>query len=322
MEKSINGIITRIESKDHYVLTEDGDQTRCYLRGKFQKEFELKKDKLYALDITAVGDRVKFNLNDDGSGVIHSIEKRKNYLSRKAPKVKGASFRGERLEQIIAANVDNLFIVTSIKKPKFNPNSVDRIIVAGESSHLNIYIIINKTDLDKKGEAEKWKEFYESVGYKVFLTSIENSQVPQQELAKITSDNTSIFWGHSGVGKSSFLNYLYPQLNLKVKKVSDYSNKGRHTTVTVRMEEIDSNTFIIDTPGIREIEPYGITKENLSHYFIEFKPFIHDCKFNTCTHHHEPGCAVRKGVKENKISTERYSSYLNILETIEDDMIF
>ncbi len=322
MENTIDGIITRIESKDHYVLTENGEQVRCYLRGKFQKEFELKKDKLYALDITAVGDKVKFDLNDDGSGVIHSIEKRKNYLSRKAPKIKGASFRGERLEQIIAANVDNLFIVTSIKKPKFNPNSVDRIIVAGESSHLNIFIIINKTDLDKKGDAEKCKEFYESIGYNVFLTSIENSQVPQDELAEITFGRTSIFWGHSGVGKSSLLNHLYPELNLKVKKVSDYSNKGRHTTVTVRMEKVDSNTFIIDTPGIREIEPYGITKENLSHYFIEFEPFLHDCKFNTCTHHHEPGCAVRNAVEEGKLSKERFDSYLSLLETIEDDMIF
>ena len=294
----------------------------CYLRGKFQKDYELKKDKLFTLDIAAVGDRVKVELNKDGTGVITNIIKRDNYLSRKAPRIKGASFRGERLEQIIASNLDNLFIVTSIKKPKFNQRSLDRLIVAGESSHLNIFIIINKTDLDKKHNAEKWKNLYESIGYKVFLTSISDKIISSEEILNVIKNSTNIFWGHSGVGKSSILNFLFPDLNLKVKNISKSTSKGRHTTVTVRMEKVDKNTFIIDTPGIREIEPYGITKENLSHYFVDFQPYIHDCKFNTCTHHHEPGCAVIKAVDKGEIFLQRYESYLNMLESIEDDMIF
>lgn len=322
METNIKGRIVRIESKDYYVLKENGEMIRCYLRGKFQKEFELKKDKLYTLDIAAVGDFVDFDMNDDGTGVIGKICERQNYLSRKAPKVKGASYRGERLEQIIAANVDNLFVVTSIKNPSFNSRLVDRLIVAAESSQIKPYIIINKIDLDKKNLADEWSRLYNEVGYDVILSSVVKPVSSQHELKKAINGKVSVLWGHSGVGKSSLLNLFYPHLNLKVKEVSKYSSKGIHTTVTVRMEKVGEDTFIIDTPGIREIAPYGITKENLSHYFIEFLPFIHSCKFNTCTHHHEPGCAVIEAVEKNKISEKRYESYLHLLESIEDDLYF
>lgn len=316
------GRIVRIESKDYYVLSDQDKIVRCYLRGKFQKEFELKKDKLFTLDIAAVGDFVKFSKNEDGTGAIEKIEERKNHISRKAPKIKGASYRGQRLEQIVCANVDNLFIVTSIKKPSFNNRSVDRLLVTAESSHVKPFLIINKVDIDKNDSAQKWKEFYEEIGYTVFVTSTE---VEFDSFAKIESElegKVNLFWGHSGVGKSSILNKIFPELNFKVKKISDYSNKGTHTTVTSRMELVGKDTFIIDTPGIREIDPYGITQENLSHYFNEFVKFIHDCKFNTCTHHHEPGCAVIKAVEAGKISEERYISYLNILDTIEEDLYF
>lgn len=322
MEKSIKGRIVRIESKDYYVLSQKDEVIRCYLRGKFQKEFELKKDKLFTLDIAAVGDFVDFKMNEDGTGVIEKVYERENNISRKAPKIKGASYRGERLEQIIAANVDNLFIVASIKQPSFNNRSIDRLIVTGESSHIKPYLIINKIDLDKHNTAEKWKEFYEEIGYKVFLTSIQQTNSVFDEMKKYLNQKVNLFWGHSGVGKSSILNTLYPHLNFKVKEISNYSNKGTHTTVTVRMEKVDENTFVIDTPGIREIDPYGIKKENLSHYFIEFLPYIHDCKFNTCTHHHEPGCAIIKAVEDGKIFPERYESYLNLLNSIEEDLHF
>ncbi len=132
----------------------------------------------------------------------------------------------------------------------------------------------------------------------------------------------NLFWGHSGVGKSSLLNQLYPGLHLKVGQISNYTLKGRHTTVTVLMKKVDESTFVIDTPGIREIDPYGIKKEDLSHYFREFKEFIHDCRFNTCTHNHEPDCAVVKAYNEGKIGEERYNSYLNILDSIEEDLFF
>jgi len=322
LENSIEGRILRIESKDYYVLTKNDEVIRCYLRGKFQKDFELKKDKLYTLDIASVGDFVEFEMNQDGTGFIGKVLERRNHISRKAPRIKGASYRGERLEQIVAANIDNLFVVASIKKPLFNNRSIDRLLVTAESSHIKPYLIINKTDLDKDNVAEQWKELYEEIGYVVFLTSLKSNKLNPSIIKNELKNKVNIFWGHSGVGKSSILNTLYPYLNFKVKEISNYTSKGTHTTVTVRMEEVERDTFIIDTPGIREIDPYGITKENLSHYFIEFLPYIHDCKFNTCTHHHEPGCAVIDAVEEEKISLERYQSYLNLLDSIEDDLNF
>jgi len=131
-----------------------------------------------------------------------------------------------------------------------------------------------------------------------------------------------LFWGHSGVGKSSLLDKLFPQLNLETGVISSFTDKGTHTTVTSIMLEVEKGTFIIDTPGVREIDPYGIRKEDLGHYFTEFAEFINNCKFSTCTHHHEPGCAVIKAVENHKISYERYESYLRILDTIEEDIIF
>lgn len=274
------------------------------------------------MDVAAVGDFVEYETNEDGTGVINKIFERKNYLSRKAPKVKGASYRGERLEQVIAANIDNLVVVSSIRKPLFNNKSVDRLIVAGESSGVDVQLVINKLDLQKNCEAEKWKKFYEEIGYNVYLTSIKKESADLDRLPDNLKDKVNIFWGHSGVGKSSILNLLYPELNLKVQDISSYSNKGKHTTVTTLMCKVEKNTYVIDTPGIREIEPYGITKENLCHYFIDFAEYVNECKFNTCTHCHEPDCAVVNAVREGRIKKERYESYLNMLETIEDDLYF
>ncbi len=142
------------------------------LRGKFKKDFSLKKDKLYQTDIAVVGDKVKFDLNDDGTGFIYEIFPRENYLSRKAPRIRGASYRGERLEQIIASNIDQVFIVTSISEPNFNNKTVDRFLVACESSRLSVKIIINKTDLDKNNSVIHWQSLYTKIGYEVLLTSI------------------------------------------------------------------------------------------------------------------------------------------------------
>jgi ribosome biogenesis GTPase len=132
----------------------------------------------------------------------------------------------------------------------------------------------------------------------------------------------SLFWGQSGVGKSSIINKIFPGLSLNIGKISTYTDKGKHTTVTTNMINVGENTFIIDTPGIREIDPFGIRKEDLGHYFLEFTDYIYDCRFNTCTHFHEPECAVVEAVNNKKISEYRYDSYLRILDTIEEDIIF
>ncbi len=294
---------------------------RCGLKGKFKKIYALKKDKLSVLDIAAVGDHVLFDYNRDGTGIIYEVEDRKNYLSRKSPKFKGSSFRGERLEQIIAANLDNLFIVASIKHPEFNNRLVDRLIVTAVSSGISVKIIINKIDLDEENESAGWEKLYSDIGYKVYLTNgLSGNGI--ERLRKVVQGKVNVFWGPSGVGKSTILNSLFPSFDFKVGDVSEYSQKGTHTTVTSIMKKVGENTFLVDTPGLREIEPYGIKKEDLGHYFEEFLPHLNECKFNTCTHLHEPGCEIIKMTEEEKIDKRRYKSYLNMLETIEEDIIF
>jgi len=281
----------------------------------------MKKDKLYLIDIAAVGDYVDYDLNDDGTGSIYNIEKRDNYISRKAPKIKGSSYRGERLEQIVASNIDNFFIITSIFAPEFNNKVIDRFLVIGESAKLNCFIVINKEDLDQENLLSEWEEIYSIIGYRVIRTSAK-ANIGVDKLKELFKGKKNILWGQSGVGKSSILNKIYPGLNLKTKLISTFNEKGTHSTVTSTMFKVDMNTFVIDTPGIREIEPYGIRKEDLGHYFREFLPYIKNCKFNTCTHFHEPECAVIRAVEEEEIFPERYDSYLKLLYTIEQDIIF
>jgi ribosome biogenesis GTPase / thiamine phosphate phosphatase len=301
--------------------SENQEMIRCGLKGKYKKDFHLKKDKLYHTDIAIVGDEVLFEGNKDGTGIIHTINPRRNYLSRKAPKIRGASYRGERLEQIVASNIDNFFIITSFAEPPFNNKVVDRFIVAGESSYLNIIIIFNKIDLDKNNSADEWVNLYKNIGYKTLTTSIIIDD-GLDDLKRLCIGKTNLFWGQSGVGKSSLLNQIFPHLNLGTGAVSSSTDKGLHTTVTSVLLKVGNDTFLVDTPGIREIDPFGIRKEDLCHYFIEFGKFASDCRFNTCTHNHEPGCKVTEAVEQNQISYERYESYLRILETIEEDIIF
>lgn len=302
-------------------MNEKDEEVRCSLRGRFQKEFALKRGKLFAVDIVAVGDQVLYEMNKDGSGVIEKILPRRNYISRKAPKIKGASTRGERLEQIIAANVDNLVIVSSCQLPKLNNRLIDRLIVIGESSHIKPIIVINKTDLDTSEDFKTLIQLYQGIGYEVLATSIITKN-GLEELRETMKNRINLMWGQSGVGKSSLLNEIYTSLNFKIGTISDSTSKGKHTTVTSVLRKVDVGTFIIDTPGIREIDPYGVRKEDLGHYFVEFKPFQDNCRFNTCTHDHEPGCAIIEAVEKELIDKLRYQSYLNMLATVEDDMNF
>ncbi len=294
---------------------------RCSLRGKFKKEFKFKKDKLFKTGIAVVGDLINFELEKDGTGTIDFIEERKNYISRKAPLAQGSSYRGERLEQVIASNIDNLFIITSTARPEFNNKTIDRLIVAGESSKLNIIIIINKIDIGNPETYVEWSNLYRVIGYKTILTSKITGD-GFSEINELIIGKRNLFWGQSGVGKSSILNYLFPGINLNTGEISNATNKGKHTTVTSLMLKVKAETYIIDTPGIIEIDPFGIRQKDLGYYFIEFAEFINKCRFNTCTHDHEPGCAVIEAVEQNKISEKRYDSYLRMLESIEEDIFF
>ncbi len=313
----MKGIVSRIESKDYYVLTNNGE-VRCVLRGRLKLEAEWKKDKLLYTDLIVVGDIVEFELNEDGTGVIEKIPERRNYLSRKAPYIKGVSQKGKRFEQIIAANIDITFCVVSIDKPKFNNRVLDRMLVTAESCETNPVIVINKIDLLKKKKRDYWYELYTTLGYKVIRTSTVTGE-GIDEIKKIIGGKTSVFIGHSGVGKSSILNQLDSRINQKVGEISEAWNKGRHTTVTAQLFRIDENTFVIDTPGVKEIEPYGLSKEDITHYFREISIVARNCKFNRCTHIHEPDCAVKKAVEEEIIPFERYESYLRLVESLDEE---
>lgn len=269
-----------------------------------------------------MGDWVEITKISKESGVIEYIYERKNYLSRKAGKLRGGLKRGKRLEQIIASNIDKLYIVSSIKLPEFNNRFIDRVIVAAESSNIDFAIIINKIDLDSEDyDSIKWEQFYKTLGYNILRVSAKSGE-SISELKNELDGKVNLFWGQSGVGKSSLLNAMFSNLNFRVGEISSYSKKGQHTTVTGEFQKVSENTYIVDTPGIREIDPYGITKADLAHYFKEFKAELNKCKFSTCIHDHEPGCAVLEAVEKGSISIERYQSYLNILNTIEDDMFY
>ena len=317
MDWNILTKVYKVESKDYYVLDDKGNSIICRLPGRFKNKYHLKQNKQYVLDIVTVGDRVKISLNKDGRGEITKIMERENYFSRKAPLLKGTAGKGERLEQIFASNLDNIVIVTSANHPSFNNRLTDRIIVAAESSNINVKVIINKSDIGNEEEIGYWKEIYEACGYEVLVTSfLTNSGLYQ--LKELLANSINLFCGQSGVGKSSLLNGLYPELDFKVGEVSESTFKGKHTTVASVLKVVDDNTIIIDSPGIREFAPYGLKKEYLAHYFADMEPFINNCKFNTCTHQHEPGCAIIDAVEKEEIAFERYYSYLNILENLED----
>ncbi|MCX8010359.1 MAG: ribosome small subunit-dependent GTPase A, partial [Ignavibacteria bacterium] len=218
------GIVTRNESKDYYVLF-NAEEIRCSLRGKLKLEAEWKKDKFLYTDLVAVGDRVKFSFNEDGTGVIEELPERKNYLSRKAPKIKGISEKGRRFEQIIASNVDFTCCVTSILQPVFNNRALDRMIVTAESCQTEPIVIINKVDLDKRNKSQKWFELYKNLGYKTFLCSA-TKNIGTEELKEIMFGKTSVFIGHSGVGKSSLINSIDPEISQAVNEISEAWDKG------------------------------------------------------------------------------------------------
>jgi len=166
-----------------------------------------------------------------------------------------------------------------------------------------------------------WSDLYMNIGYNIIMTSVVDN-TGFDLLKKTMQGKINLIWGQSGVGKSSLLNIMYKELNLKTGLISTSTSKGKHTTVTSIMNKIEPDTYVIDTPGIREIDPYGIRKEDVGLYFKDFAPYYERCRFNTCTHDHEPDCAVMEAVRNGAINHQRYQSYLNILESIEDDMNF
>ena len=274
---------------------------------------KFKNDGLTSTNPIAVGDVVTIEMENEGeaSVTITAIDDRRNYITRTSPANKNQ-------HHIIASNLDQSVLFATLKDPKTSQGFIDRFLVTSEAYHIPAIIVFNKSDLYKKKETEKFesvKEIYGRIGYKVISMSIETGE-GVEEVKSLLKDKTTLLSGHSGVGKSSFINIIFPEMKLKTQDVSGWSGKGLHTTTFAEMYDLPFGGRIIDTPGIRELGLVDIPKQELSHYFPEMKALINDCQFNNCMHMNEPGCAVKVAVEEGGIHLDRYISYCTILDKI------
>lgn len=291
------------------VKDESGRWHNARIKGVF------KIDDITSTNPIAVGDDVEINVEDEieNTAIITSILSRKNYINRQSPRIK-------HQHHIVASNLDQSALVATLKEPRTSQGFIDRFLVASEMFHVKAIIIFNKADLLKRKDQEKFndmKEMYEAAGYKVFLTSArENKGIDllQEEL----KDRITLISGHSGVGKSTLLNVIFPEINLKTKEISGWSGKGQHTTTFAEMFDLPFGGGIIDTPGMREFGLVDISKQEVSHYFPEMRDRLNDCQFNDCLHVNEPGCAIKEAVINDEINADRYVSYVNIMQSIEE----
>lgn len=274
----------------------------------------MKIDDITSTNPVAVGDIIEMEsqADTDNSAIIDAIHKRNNYINRQSP-------RHKYQHHIVAANLDQSMLVATLKEPKTSQGFIDRFLVASEMYHVSPFIVFNKSDLYKTKELDKyeqWKAMYKKVGYKVFLISAEKKEGIDAVL-ELLKDKTTLISGHSGVGKSSFLNVVFPAINLKTQDVSGWSGKGQHTTTFAEMYDLPFGGRIIDTPGMREFGLVDIEKQEVSHYFPEMRDRLNNCQFNDCLHFNEPGCAIKEAVVNREIHEDRYVSYINIMESIE-----
>ncbi len=287
------------------VRTDNGEAYPCRLRGKF---------KLKGLKVTnpiAVGDLVGFYLeeNEEKTGVITEIFPRENYIIRKA--IKKSAHR-----HIIAANIDQAILIATLTFPETSLGFIDRFLVTAETFRIPVLLVFNKSDLLIEQEIEQVNEvmkMYENIGYSSYLISALDKKSIEQFSALIKG-KTSLISGHSGVGKSTLLNNIIPEINQKTMEISHFAKKGVHTTTFAEMFAVDEDTFLIDTPGIKELGLVEIGNEELYHYFPEMRTLMGQCKFHNCTHTHEPKCAVLEAVEAENISLSRYYSYMSMLE--------
>ena len=292
----------------YQVKNEAGEVYKARIKGKF------KIDNITSTNPIAVGDFVDVDKEDiaEESVVVNNIYPRKNYITRQSP-------HNKHQHHIIASNLDQSLLFATLKEPKTSSGFLDRFLVASEAYHVPAIIVFNKSDLYKTKEQEKYeelKEIYENIGYRILSMSV-SKNIGVEEVKDLLKEKTTLISGHSGVGKSSFINTIFPELLLKTQDVSGWSGKGLHTTTFAEMFDLPFGGKIIDTPGMREFALMDIEKQELSHYFPEMRSLLNECRFNNCMHIDEPGCAVTKSVEEGKISSLRYISYLNILSSME-----
>lgn len=297
------GVVIRSTGSWYEVRTDKGEIISCRFKGKF------KIAGIKSTNPIAVGDRITFIRDEsDENAVIDSIIPRQNYIIRKSTKL-------SKQTHIIAANIDFAFLVVTISQPRTSSGFIDRFLLTAAAYHIPVVLVFNKMDLNTEKEnkiQDGFIEIYRSLGYKCLITSAHRGD-GIGELKKMMESHTSMFGGHSGVGKSALINAIQPGIQLKTAQISSVHQKGRHTTTFAEMHPLDFGGYIIDTPGIKEFGVVNMEKQDVAGYFPEMEKYMHDCKFNNCLHVKEPQCAVKQAMEEGKIAESRYINYLAII---------
>jgi ribosome biogenesis GTPase len=307
--KELKGLVYKSTGSWYSVKAEDGEFWKARIKGKLKIDEDIS-----STNPIAVGDHVLFEAEDPENkiGIIKNITDRHNYIVRVSP-------HNKNQKHIVAANLDAALVMATIAEPRTSMGFIDRFLITAEAYHIPAIIVINKIDLLKdkhKLILKHWQEVYGNAGYEIFpLIARQHDSV--LALEERIRDKTTLFSGHSGVGKSTLINQLLPDANLKTQEVSDWSGKGQHTTTFAEMFDLPAGGRIIDTPGVKEFGLIDFEKEELAQYFPEMRRVMHDCKFNNCLHINEPGCAVKEAVGSETISQDRYISYMTILDSIE-----
>lgn len=297
------GTVIRSSGSVYGVRAVDGTFVECRVKGNFRLKG------IRSTNPVAVGDNVVFDVREDGTAYIVEILERKNYIVRKASNLSKQS-------HILAANLDQCFLVVTISHPVTSTTFIDRFLASAEAYRVPVTLVFNKADLYDQSESEELEyltALYKSIGYRSIVTSVLQG-TGIEELKAEMNGKVSLFAGNSGVGKSSLVNAVAPQLEAKVGEISKIHDTGMHTTTYTEMFEIMPGSYIVDTPGVKGFGTYNMEAEEISHYFVEFFELSKECKYGNCTHTHEPGCAVLAALERGEIAPSRYQSYLSMLE--------
>ena len=303
----MQGVVVKSSGSVYGVRADNGTYIDCRVKGNFRLKG------IRSTNPVAVGDHVKFDMREDGTAYIIDILERKNYIVRKASNLSKQS-------HILAANLDLCFLVVTISHPTTATTFIDRFLASAEAYRVPVAIVFNKTDIYDDAEREELEYLtllYRSIGYTCLHTSAtENEGI--EELKEMMRGKVTLLAGNSGVGKSSLVNAIAPDIAAKVGEISKTHDTGMHTTTYTEMFEFMPESYIVDTPGVKGFGTYDMEVEEISHYFVEFFELSKDCKYGNCTHTHEPGCAVLEALEKGEIAPSRYQSYLSMLEDKEE----
>lgn len=308
----MKGLVIKNTGYWYTVLTDEGGTVDCKIKGNFRLKG------IRSTNPVAVGDRVTIQPNQEGTAFITDIEDRRNYIIRKSQNLSKQS-------HILAANVDQAVLVVTINYPETSTTFIDRFLASAEAYSVPVILAFNKRDLLSDEELhyqDMMMQLYDTIGYKCLsISATENIGI--DELTTLLQGKITLFSGNSGVGKSTLLNAILPNANLRTSEISDAHNTGMHTTTFSEMlpllkDTTENNGWVIDTPGIKGFGTFDMEPEEICSYFKEIFKFSKDCRFNNCTHTHEPGCAVIQAIEDHYIALSRYNSYLSMLNDKEE----